>query len=134
MSLTLFLNTRTHACTHAHVCTYTHGQESDKPSVSTLRRTDSVRTAERELQQAERKWRSSGLTVYKELYTTKQIAYTASIRKAKRQYYNDVICNCPSAKQLYNVTNQLLGRMKKTSLPNSIPSNNLPDHFFNNKI
>ena len=60
-------------------------------------RTDSVRTAKRELRQAERKWRSSGLTLYKELYSAKLIAYTASVRKAKRQYYNDVICNCPSS-------------------------------------
>ena len=80
-------------------------------------RTDSVRTAKRELLKAERKWRSSGLTVYKELYPAKLIAYTASVCKAKRQYYNDVICNCPSSKQLYNVTNQLLGRTKKSSLP-----------------
>ena len=99
-------------------------------------RTDSVRTAKRELRQAERKWRSSGLTVYKELCPTKLIAYTASIRKAKRQYYNDVICNCPS-KQLYNVSNQLFGRIKKFSLTNNIPSSDLPDtfcQFFNNKV
>ena len=100
-------------------------------------RTDSVRKAKRELRQAERKWRSSGLTVYKELYSAKLIVYTASVRKAKRQYYNDVICNCPSSKQLYNVTNQLLGRTKKSSLPNNIPTSDLPDtfcQFFNNKI
>ena len=100
-------------------------------------RTDSVRTAKRELRQAERKWRSSGLTVYKELYSTKLIAYTASVRKAKRQHYNDVICNCPSSKQLYNVTNHLLGRSKKSSLPNNIPTSDLPDtfcQFFNKKI
>ena len=57
--------------------------------------------------------------------------------KAKRQYYNDVICNCPSSKQLYNVTNQLLGRTKKSSLPSNIPTSDLPDtfcQFFNNKI
>ena len=77
-------------------------------------RTDSVRTAKGELRQAERKWRSSGLTVYKELYSAKLTAYTANVRKAKRQYYNDVICNCPSSKQqLYNVTSQLLGKTKK---------------------
>ena len=100
-------------------------------------RTDSIRTAKRELRQAERKWRSSGLTVYKELYSTKVTAYTASVRKAKRQYYYDVICNCPSSKQLYNVTNQLFGRTKKSSLPNNIPTSDLPDTFyqyFNNKV
>ena len=84
-------------------------------------RTDSVRTARKELRLAERKWRSSDLTVYKELYSTKLIAYTASVRKVKRQYYNDVIRNCPSFKQLYKFTNQLLGRTKKTSLPNNTP-------------
>ena len=72
-------------------------------------RTDRVRTAKRELRQAERKWRSSGLTVYTEFYSSKLAASTANVSKAKRQYYNDVICNCPSSKQLYNVTNQLLG-------------------------
>ena len=56
----------------------------------------------------------------KELYSTKLTAYTANVRKAKRQYYNDVICNCPS-KQLHNVTNQLLGRTKKSSLPIDLP-------------
>ena len=100
-------------------------------------RTDSVRTAKRELRQAECKWRSSGFTVYKGLYSAKLIAYTASVCKAKRQYYNDVICNCPSTKHLYNVTNQLLGRTKKSSLPNNNPTCDLPDtfcQFFNNEI
>ena len=48
-----------------------------------------------------------------------------------------MICNCPSSKQLYNVTNQLLGRTKKSSLPSNIPTSDLPDtfcQFFNNKI
>ena len=43
----------------------------------------------------------------------------------------------PSSKQLYNVTNQLLGRTKKSSLPNNIRTSDLPDtfcQFFNNKI
>ena len=84
-------------------------------------RTDSARTANRGLRQTERKWRSLGLTMYKELYSTKLIAHTASVRKAKRQYYNEVICNCPSSRQLYNVTRQLL--------PNNIPSNDLLDTF-----
>ena len=92
-------------------------------------RTDSVRTAKRELRQAERKWRSSGLTVYKELYSAKLIAYTASVRKAKRQYYNDVICNCPSSKQLYNVTNQLLGRTKSPHYPITSPPVTCLIHF-----
>ena len=99
-------------------------------------RTDSIRTAKRELRQAERKWRSSGLTVYKELYSAKLIANTSSVRKAKRQYYNNMIYNCPSSKQLYNVTNQLLGRTKKSSLPSNIPTSDLPDtfcQFLNNK-
>ena len=98
---------------------------------------DSVRMARKELRQAERKWRSPGLTLYRELYSTKLISYTASVRKAKRQYYNDVIFNCPFSKQLYNVTNQLLGRSKMSSLPNNIPTSDLPDtfcQFFNNNV
>ena len=80
-----------------------------------------TRMAKSELQQAECKWRSSGLTVYKELYSTKLIAYTANICKAKRQFFNDVICNCNSSKQLNSVTNQLLSRTKKSSLPKTSP-------------
>ena len=75
--------------------------------------------------------------MFKELYSAKLIAYTASVRKAKRQYCNGMICNCPSSKQLYNVTNQLLGRTKKSSLPSKIPTSDLPDtfcKFFNDKI
>ena len=108
---------------------------TNRPSASW--RPDSVRTAKREFRQGERKWRSSGLTVYKEFYSTKLIACTESVRKAKRQYYNDVISNCPSSKQLYNVTIQLLGRTEKTSLRNNIPSSYLPDtfcQFFNKKV
>ena len=56
-------------------------------------RTDSVRSTKRD-----HKRRSPGLTVYEELYSTKLIAYTTSVRKAKRQYYNDVICSCPFSK------------------------------------
>ena len=40
-------------------------------------------------------------------------AYTARERKGKRQPYNDVICKCPSSKQLYNVSNELLGKTKQ---------------------
>ena len=43
-------------------------------------RTDSVRTAKRELRQAELKWRSSGLTVYKELYSAKLPTQQASAK------------------------------------------------------
>ena len=48
----------------------------------------------------------------------------------------DVICNCPF-KQLYNVTNQLLGRTKKTLLLSNILSSDLPDTFcqlFNKEV
>ena len=47
-----------------------------------------------------------------------------------------MICKCPS-KQLHSVTNQLLGRTKKTLLPNNIPANDPPDAlclFFNNTV
>ena len=40
----------------------------------------------RDFRQTERKWRSSGLTVYKEFYSSKLDAYTASFHKAKRQF------------------------------------------------
>ena len=97
-------------------------------------RTDSVRTAKRELRQAKRKWRSSGLTVYKELYSAKLIAYTASVRKAKRQYYNDVICNCPSSKQLNfrPVSNlpflsKILEKVVLAQLESHLSRNNLRD-------
>ena len=59
----------------------TNRKVTTRPSAP--RRTDSIRMAKRELQQAEHKWLSSGLTVYKELYSTKLIAYTASVSKQR---------------------------------------------------
>ena len=48
----------------------TDQQKSNQPSVTPWR-TDGIITAKKELRQAERRWRSSGLTVYKELYPIK---------------------------------------------------------------
>ena len=92
-------------------------------------RTGSVRMVKRELRQAERKWRSLDLRVYKELYSVKLNVYAVSVCKAKRQYCNYVICNCISSKQLHNVTNQLLGQARKTLYPITSPPVSCQVHF-----
>ena len=99
--------------------------------------TDAVVLAKNELRRTERQWRSSRLVVHKEIFTKQRATYTSCVRSAKKRYLNEKISSSTSSKQLYAVTNQLLGKAKSSPLPSNIPHPELPDrfcHFFDDKF
>ena len=59
------------------------------------------------------------------------------VQQAKSTFFNTKILACISSKQLFSITNTLLGKSKTSSLPSPIPSALLPQRFcdfFVNKI
>ena len=74
--------------------------------------TQKILVAKRERRRAERAWRKSGLTVHKEIFTqttTKKDAVTRLVLKAKTDYLNAQVAESQTCKQLFSVTNSLLG-------------------------
>ena len=85
-------------------------------SQSTLRKeritpwfTPEILVAKRESHRAERAWRKSGLTVHKEIFTQKKDAVTRLVLKTKTDYLNAQVAESQTRKQLFSVTNSLLG-------------------------
>ena len=72
--------------------------------------TPEILVANRERRGAERAWRKSGLTVHEEIFTQKKHAVTRLVLKAKTYYLNVKVAECQTYKQLFSVTNSLLGK------------------------
>ena len=51
------------------------------------------------------------------------------VEVAKRQYYCERIDSSSSSKQLYSVSNELLGKSRTTPLPSDVPRPELPQRF-----
>ncbi|XP_072037652.1 uncharacterized protein [Amphiura filiformis] len=108
----------------------------DRPSAPWL--TAEVRDARRSRRRAERLWRKTKLTVHKEMYINMRNEATQHVIAAKRQFYTAKIdSDTFSTKQLFSVSNQLLGKSRTSALPTNIPPNELQERFcqfFSNKI
>ena len=78
---------------------------------------------------AERKWRQSGLTVHREIYTKQRNEVSNLISKAKKDYICEKIIDCDSSQELFRLSNQLMGTFRGTVLPSNIPPESLPDKF-----
>ena len=59
---------------------------------------------------------SSGLTVHKQIYGTTKRQITNLVHDAKSYYYNTKITERKNYKQLFTMTDKLLGRRKTTLL------------------
>ena len=79
--------------------------------------------------QAERHWLTSGLTVHIEIYVTSKETVTKIVHDAKLAYFSSKIADCTNCKQLFHVTDKLLGRHKLLPLPTTISLDCLPDQF-----
>ena len=73
---------------------------------------------------AERKWRQSGLTVHRECNLVSNF-----ISKAKKDYICEKIADCDSSRELFRLSNQMMGTLRGTVLPSNIPPESLPDKF-----
>ena len=88
-----------------------------------------VKQAKVERRIAERKWRQSGLTVHKEIYAKQRNLVSNLIRKAKKDYICEKFVNCDSSRELFRLSNQMMGTFGDTVLPSNIPPESLPDKF-----
>ena len=87
--------------------------------------------AKRERRQAERRWRRTGLTVFKDLYKKAKHHVSKIVQKAKMQFFNTKISSSTSSKELYQLTNKLLAKPKSAHLPTLYPTSDLPGLFSN---
>ena len=86
---------------------------------------------------AERRWRKSGLTVHRQIFTHHREKVKKLFLQAKKNYVCYKIESSSSCKDLFHITDQLSGKKKGSTLPSSIPTVDLPDtfgDFFSNKI
>jgi hypothetical protein len=93
--------------------------------------------AKQERRKAERRWRTTGLTVHREIYQTARNHVTDIVHQAKTLFYSSKILACNTSKQLFNVTNSLLGKVSCLNLPTIFQIKELPQkflEFFNGKI
>ena len=88
-----------------------------------------VKQAKVERRIAERKWRQSGLTVHKEIYAKQRNLVSNLIRKAKKGSICEKIVNCDSSRELFRLSNQMMGTFGDAVLPSNIPPESLPDKF-----
>ena len=80
-----------------------------------------ILVAKRE-RRSEQAWRKSGLTVHKEIFTQKKDAVTCLHLKAKTDYLHAQVAESQTNKQLFSVTNPLLGKSEVSPLPTNIPA------------
>ena len=89
-----------------------------------------VKQAKVERRIAERKWRQSGLTVHRENYAKQRNVVSNLISKAKKDYIcRKKIKDCDSFRELFRLSNQMVGTFRGTVLPSNIPPESLPDKF-----
>ena len=100
--------------------------------------TSDIRKQKRERRRLERKWRSTGLTVHREMYAKQSSFVNNLISSAKKAYYADQISSCGSDQyQLFKIVESL---NKGTSEKNFPPSGSADDlandfaDFFKDKI
>ena len=93
--------------------------------------------AKQERRRAERRWRATGLTVHREIFQSTRNRVTEIVHQAKTLFYSSQILVCNTAKQLFNITNSLLGKVCVSPLPSTFQAEELPQkflEFFNGKI
>ena len=94
-------------------------------------RSQTVKQAKVEWRIAEQKWRQSGLTVHREIYAKQRNLVSNLISKAKTDYICEKIIDCDSSRELFRLSNQMIGTFKGTVLPSNIPKSLLLISFVN---
>jgi exonuclease III len=76
-----------------------------------------IALAKRNRQKCEQRWRKSGLTVHREAYIHQRNNVNYLIIRAKSEYYNQQVRDCPDQKSLFKLLNHLLHRNENPPLP-----------------
>ena len=98
---------------------------------------DELFIAKRERHQAERKWRNTKLTIFKNLYRQAKHKVSKHVHTAKCKFYTERIALASSSKELHQIVNTLSNRHPPKILPTIYPSADLPSIFikhFTNKV
>ena len=93
--------------------------------------------AKREIRQADRKWRNTKLTIFKDLYRQARHKVSKLVHTAKCKFYTKRIALASSNKELHQIVNTLSNRHPPKILPTIYPSADHPSIFikhFINKV
>ncbi|WAR11312.1 hypothetical protein MAR_025492, partial [Mya arenaria] len=91
---------------------------------------DSLRAAKRNRRKAERKMRKSNLTVHTEIYKEACIIYNKLMLQTKKDYYSSKIEeNSNDRRQIFKLTNTLMGCKRDTVLPSTDNDKSLANKF-----
>ena len=97
---------------------------------------DDLFIAKRKRRQAERKWRNTEITIFKNLYRQAKHKVSKLVHSAKCKFYTERIALASSSKELHQIVNILSNRHPPKILPTIYTSADLPSIFikhFTNK-
>lgn len=98
--------------------------------------TDSLRAAKRIKRSLERKWRSSGLEIHKQMFKQQCKIYQDLLDVEKRNHHMNKLSTCDQ-RQLFKIVDKLVNGSKQKILPSIYNAESLPDlflNYFTNKI
>ena len=96
-----------------------------------------LRELKTERRRAERQWRSTRLTIHKQIYDKAKQNVTDLVDNAKTACYSSLIASSCTCKKLFYNMSSLLGKITPVILPTAFKVNSLPEMFadyFRNKI
>ena len=98
---------------------------------------DELFIAKRERRQAERKWRNTKLTIFKDLYGQTKHKVSKLVHTDRCKFYTESIALASSSNELHQIVNTLSNRHPPKILPTIYPSADLPSiliKHFTNKV
>ena len=98
---------------------------------------DDLFIAKRKSRQAERKWRNTKLTIFKDLYRQAKHKVSKLVHTAKCKFHTERIALASSSKELHQIVYTLSNRHPRKILPTIYPSDDHPSIFirhFTNKV
>ena len=108
---------------------------SSSPWFESIR--DELFMAKRERRQAERKWRNTKLTIFKDMYRQAKHKISKLVYTAKCKFYTERIALASTSIELHQIVNTLSNRHPPKILKTIYPSADLPSIFikhFTNKV
>jgi len=102
---------------------------TDRPSAPWM--TLEIKAAKQERRQAERKFRKTSLSIYREIFHSLHVKVKNLIKSAKSFWINNSINKCPSSKSLYAFTNKLCKKGNNNIYPLTVPRAQVAERFCN---
>ena len=97
---------------------------------------DEVKAQKRIQRQAERKWRKTKLQVHKEIFIKIRTQKSDTIKRLKRDFYLEKFQSVNSCREMFQISDKLLGNQKVSPLPDETDKDNCDNfiNFFYDKI